>query len=158
MLVSSFFCELCGKASFYLQPSFSQRKGKRLYTITPKEGRIAIARNLTADNEFNAEPFQSTHLRATCNFKTDGLVTTDYLRAKTTGLNILKVEGTPCVKMEYINVRGYDCYNCTALIVQRTNNHLQINSYYGATVCQFTSAGNGSIASDAGEDTFWRML
>ena len=31
----------------------------------------------------------TTHFRATCNFNTDGLVTTDYLRAKTTDLNIL---------------------------------------------------------------------
>ena len=60
--------------------------------------------------------------------------------------------------MEYINVRGYDCYNCTALTVQRTNNHLHIDSYYRAKVCQFTSAANGSIASDAGEDNFWRIL
>ena len=82
------------KSQFLTATILLSTKGRRLYTITPKEGRIAIARNLTADNEFNAEPFQSTHLRATCNFKTDGLVTTDYLRAKTTGLNILKLEGT----------------------------------------------------------------
>ncbi|XP_015766442.1 PREDICTED: uncharacterized protein LOC107345253 [Acropora digitifera] len=106
----------------------------------------------------NSTLSHSKHLRATYNFKSDGLVTTDYLRAKTTGLNILKLEGTPCVKMEYINVRGYDCYNCTALIVQRTNNHLHIDSYYGAEVCQFTSAGDGYIASDVGEDNFWRIL
>ena len=54
MLVSSFF--FCGKASFFAAILLSM-KGRRLYTITPKEGRIAIARNLTADNEFNAEPF-----------------------------------------------------------------------------------------------------
>ena len=106
----------------------------------------------------NSTLTHSKHFRATCKFNTDGLVTTDYLRAKTTGLNILKLEGTPCVKMEYINVRGYECYNCTAVIVQRTNNHLHIDSYYRAKVCQFTIAGYGSIASDAGEDNFWRIL
>jgi len=62
----------------------------------------------------------STHFRATCNFKTDGLVTTDYLRGKTTDFNFLLPTQGPCVKMEYINIRGYDCYNCTAKMTQKS--------------------------------------
>mgnify|MGYP006973412074 CR=1 FL=1 len=58
----------------------------------------------------------STHFWATCKFDTDGLVTTDYLRAKTTDCNILLLNRATCVKMEYINIRGYDCYNCNAKI------------------------------------------
>ena len=45
------------KSQFLSATILLSTKGTRLYTITPKEGRIAIARNLTADNEFNAEPF-----------------------------------------------------------------------------------------------------
>ena len=58
----------------------------------------------------------STHFRTTCNFNTDGLVTTDYLRAKTTDLNILQLNSYswPCVRMEYINIRDYHCYDCRA--------------------------------------------
>ncbi|XP_015763676.1 PREDICTED: uncharacterized protein LOC107342690 [Acropora digitifera] len=55
----------------------------------------------------NSTLSHSTYVRATCDFNTDGLVTTDYLRAKTTDLNILQLNSRPCVKMEYINIRGY---------------------------------------------------
>ena len=96
----------------------------------------------------------STHVRATCKFSTDGLVTTEYLRAKTTDLNILKLEGTLCVKMEYINIRGYGCYNCTALMAQTIDWHLHTYSNHGATDCQFKSAHNGSVKSAGGEDNF----
>ena len=102
----------------------------------------------------NSTLSHSTHFRATCNFNTGGLVTIDYLRAKTANLNILQLNRNLCVKMEYINIRGYDCYNCTALMAQRINWHIHVDSYYGAKSCQFTSAGNGSIASESGEDNF----
>ena len=65
----------------------------------------------------NSTLSHSTHVRATCNFNTDGLVTTDYLRAKTTDLNILQLDGWPCAKMEYINIRGYHCKDCWARII-----------------------------------------
>ena len=61
----------------------------------------------------------SAHFRATCKLDTDGLVTTDYLRAKTTDCNILLLNRATCVKMEYINIRGYDCYNCNAKISKK---------------------------------------
>ena len=97
----------------------------------------------------------STHFRATCKFNIDGLVTTDYLRAKTTDLNILRLKSGPCVKMEYINIRGYDCYNCTAWMTQTTRWHLHTDSYHG-TRCQFKSARSGSVKlpSGQGEDNF----
>ncbi|XP_067028464.1 uncharacterized protein [Acropora muricata] len=94
----------------------------------------------------------STHFRATCNFNTDGLVTTDYLRTKTTDLNILQLTGWPCVKMEYINIRGYDCYDCTALMAQSIQWHLHTDS--SGQSCQFKSASNGSVKSGGGEDNF----
>ena len=95
----------------------------------------------------------STHFRATCNLKTDGLVTKDYLRAKTTDLNILQLKGTPCVKMEYINIRCYDCYNCTDKMSQTDTWHLHTTSYHRAP-CQFISARNGSVVSHGGKDNF----
>ena len=70
----------------------------------------------------------SMHFRATCNFNNDGLVTTDYVRAKTTDLNILQLNSWPCVKMEYISIRGYDCYNRTAKMIQGINWHIHIDS------------------------------
>ena len=96
----------------------------------------------------------STHFRATCNFNTDGLVTSDYLRAKTADLNILQLNTHPCAKMEYINIRGYDCYECTALMAQSIQWHLHTDSKHGGISCQFKSARNGTVASASGEDNF----
>ena len=87
----------------------------------------------------NSTLSHSTHFRATCNFNTDGLVTTDYLRAKTTDLNILLLNKDSCVKMEYINIRGYDCDNCTAKMTQTIQWHLHFDSYY-VDYCQFGKA------------------
>ena len=101
----------------------------------------------------NSTLSRSTHFRVTCNFNTDGLVTKDYLRAKTTDLNILLLNRQPCVKMEYINIRGYDCYNCTALMTQTIDWHLHASSLY-VGACQFTSARNDSVELPSGEDNF----
>ena len=95
----------------------------------------------------------STHFRATCNFNTDGLVTTDYLRAKTTDFNFLLPTQDPCVKMEYMNIRGYDCYNCTAKFYQKIDEHIHCDSY-NVDPCQFTSARNGAVKLHGGEDNF----
>ena len=91
----------------------------------------------------------STHFRATCNFNTDGLVTTDYLRAKTTDLNILLLNKDSCVKMEYINIRGNDCHNCTAKLAQTKDWHLHFDSHY-VDHCHFAKAHKLS----GGEDHF----
>ncbi|XP_015763699.1 PREDICTED: uncharacterized protein LOC107342722 [Acropora digitifera] len=99
----------------------------------------------------NSTRSHSTHLRATCNFNTDGLVTTDYLRAKASDLNILQLHRYPCVRMEYINIRGYHCYDCRAKMIQGIHSHLHTDSSYKLTPCQFTSARNSSVQS---EDNF----
>ena len=80
------------------------------------------------------------------NFNTDGLVTTDYLSAKTTDLKILLLNGATCVKM------GYDCYNCKAKMSEKSW-HLNTPSHH-VNPCQFTSARNGSVALPTGEDNF----
>ena len=100
----------------------------------------------------NSTLSHSTHIRATCNFNTDGLVTKDYLRAKTIHLEILLLKVDRCVKMEYINVRGYDCDDCTAKMTQN-NWHPHFDSYY-VYPCSFTSVRNGSIKLPGGEDNF----
>ena len=101
----------------------------------------------------NSTLSHSTHFRATCNFNTDGLVKTDYLRAKTTELNILLLKYRACVTLEYINIRGHDCHNCLVYMVQDPTWHLHTDSHYGGPNCQFKSAQNGSIGG-GGEDNF----
>ena len=94
-----------------------------------------------------------THFRATCNFNTDGLVTTHYLRGKPTDLNIQLLNSEPCVKLEFINIRGYDCYDWTVKMTQTINWHLHFDSY-NVELCQFRSARNGSVKLPGGEDNF----
>ena len=100
----------------------------------------------------NSTLSHSTHLRATCNFNTDGLVTTDYLRAKTTELNILLLKGYKCVTLEYINIRGYEAYNPSVWMIQ-AHGHLGTDSHKGGIHCSFDSPKNGSIGG-SGEDNF----
>ncbi|XP_022808277.1 uncharacterized protein LOC111345268 [Stylophora pistillata] len=59
----------------------------------------------------------STHLRATCNFLIDGLQYSDYARAKLTGHDIFG-SWIRCQMYEYVNIRGKNCSNCTALTKQ----------------------------------------
>ena len=81
--------------------------------------------------------------------------TKGYLRAKTTDRDraILLLNSAPCVKMEYINIGGYDCYNCTAKMSQTSHWHLQTTSH-NVRPCQFTSPRNGSVASSGGNGNF----
>ena len=90
----------------------------------------------------------STHFRATCNFNTDGLVKTDYLRGKTTELNILLLKGGPCVTLEYINIRGYEGYNCSVWMTQRPRWHLHIDSQASGNYCPFKNFKKNQYSED----------
>ena len=58
---------------------------------------------------------QSSHWRITCNFSTHGVDYTDYVRADFSKFNILTYRGLGfCKEVEYMNVRGHDCANCTS--------------------------------------------
>ena len=154
------FCDLTSETGFVwtLLESFSKANNND-FKNQPFLKNHPVSHNSFKWNKFrlswsimNSTLSHSTHFRATCNFNTDGLVTTDYLRAKTTNLNILQLNGWPCVKMEYVNIRGYDCYDCTALLGQVI--HLHIHTDSSVISCQFKSASNGSVKSGDGEDNF----
>lgn len=93
----------------------------------------------------------STHVRATCNFNTDGRNYTDYLRAKLKDIDVMHLNFEGCARFEYITIRGFDCYDCTAWFAQRDTWHAHINSY-GAAGCQLSSPG--AVISPGGEDDF----
>ena len=61
----------------------------------------------------------STHLRATCNFYSQGFSYTDYARANLTSHDLFTSFYRICKKYEYLNIRGIECYNCTALTLNR---------------------------------------
>ena len=71
----------------------------------------------------------STHFRATCNFPVDGLVYTDYARAKLDGLDIFREWGATCRSYEFANIRDISCVNCTAGTRQKQSEMFHINSF-----------------------------
>ena len=145
------FCELRGKTYFYLQPSFSQRREDAFTQLLQKKRESpqhAISLPI-----MNSTLSHSTHFRATCNSNTDGLVTTDYLRAKTTDRDILQLNSATCVKMEYINIGRYDCCNCMAKMSQTSHWHLHTISH-NVRRCQFTSPRSGPLASSGDDGNF----
>ena len=84
----------------------------------------------------------STHLRATCNFPTDGLQYTDYARAKLSGHNIFG-NWTSCQMYEYVNIRGINRSNCTALTRQKSTSWT-IRSYGSKEKgCEFDGTPGG---------------
>ena len=98
---------------------------------------------------------RSSHVRATCNFHTDGLIFTDYLRAKLADIDIVRLKANECRRYEYINIRGYGCHNCTAGFVQQDIWHAHIDSYHGSRAgCQLTSPLASAIRDPTGEDNF----
>ena len=155
------FCDFTSKNGFVwtLLESFSLAN-KNDFKTQPFLKDYTVNQNSFKWNKFrlsklimNSTLSHSTHFRATCNFNTDGLVTTDYLRAKTTDLNILLLNGAPCVTLQYINIRGHDCYNCSVWMTQEATGHLHTDSYYGGDHCPFKGAKSGSIGG-GGEDNF----
>ena len=103
----------------------------------------------------NSIASHSTHVRATCNFNTDGVNYTDYLRAKLSDIDVTRLNFDGCKRYEYINIRGYNCHNCTAHFVQKNKWHAHVDSYYGSRKgCQFKSPLPGSLKLNGGEDNF----
>ena len=154
------FCDLTSEKGFVwtLLESFSLANNNDFKTQSFSKD-YPVRQNSFKWNKFrlswsitNSTLSHSTHVRATCNFNTDGLVTKDYLRAKTSYLKILQLNSDLCVKMEHINIRGDDCYNCTALMAQTINWHLHTDSSLKS--CQFKSASRSSVPLAGGEDNF----
>ena len=95
----------------------------------------------------------STHLRATCNFSTDGLQYTDYARAKLAGHDIFGTWNT-CKMYEYVNIRGINCSDCTALTKQQEDVSWHIRSYNSTEEgCEF----DGKPGGVPGEKNFGRF-
>ena len=94
---------------------------------------------------------QSSHWRVTCSFPTHGVDYKDYARAKFSDFDIMTFLGDGvCKKMEFVNVRGHQCAQCTATWWQKINAYpAHIDSSY-ATQCQLNPA-TGSVGS---EDNF----
>jgi len=96
----------------------------------------------------------STHLRAICNYPREGLQYTDYARAKLKGHDIFGTWDFTCRMYEYINIRGIECSNCTALTKQLPGQAWTINSYRRHLNCTF----DGTLGTTSNEQNFGRYL
>ena len=111
----------------------------------------------------------STKWRMTCRYDTDGLNYTDYVRGSNDKINILTYDGDNCEEVEFFDVRGYQCENCTVLVAHRGGNNnfpLHIDSYYSkvkgcsfqpnnSKACVGTGGCNGQGEDNGkGEDNF----
>ena len=60
----------------------------------------------------------STKWRFTCNYDINGTVYIDYVTGLTKDLDLINFDGRECVKVKYINVRGWSCTECMVFMVQ----------------------------------------
>ena len=72
----------------------------------------------------------SKYFRATCQFPVEGIKYVDYVRGKLSVTKLLKPLSWQCHKYDYINIRGHQCYNCTAKSWQTTTLHMHLSSYH----------------------------
>ena len=98
----------------------------------------------------------STKWRVTCEFdKNLTAIERDSMRGSKADLDILtfNVFGK-CKKVDYINIRGYNCSNCTVKLYQRPTYALHTDSIQAAKTCEFKLLREGKQCSNSGEDNF----
>ena len=82
----------------------------------------------------------SSHWRVTCNFHTEGLQYRDYVRARFSEFDCGRFYGAEgCKKVEYINVRGHNCTECTVAWWQKNNKYILYHDS-SSDECQFGSS------------------
>lgn len=98
---------------------------------------------------------QSSHWRITCDFPTHGVDYRDYVRASFENLDPLKYEASgECREMEYINIRGRNCTQCTAAWWQ-TDTSQQLTHFSDLDGCQFGKI-DGSLDNEANFGGYWK--
>lgn len=94
----------------------------------------------------------SSHLRATCNFPDEGIVYTDYARAKLKGHDLFGIWQAQCRSYEVMNIRDIECKDCTVGTWQVEHEMWHINSYVSKSSagCEF----DGKAGAVYGEHNF----
>lgn len=96
----------------------------------------------------------SSHWRITCDFPTHGVDYRDYVRATFKNLNPLKYNANgECREMEYINIRGRNCTQCTAAWWQTKSQ--QLTHFSDLDGCQLGKIA-GSLANEANFGGYWK--
>jgi hypothetical protein len=105
----------------------------------------------------------SSKWRMTCQYEMNaGLIYTDYVEGLRTVIDVLEFNGSVCKKVEFINVRGYNCTQCEAMMKQRHNRPFHHDSYQSHESCSFKPKDSracprsNSPNKTIGEDNFGR--
>ncbi|XP_067027020.1 uncharacterized protein [Acropora muricata] len=142
-LVESF--SLANKGDFRRQPFFND------YPVNQEN--FDWSRFRLSLSRMNKSALQSSHLRVTCNFNIDGLNYTDYMRTTLLEIDIMNLRSIGCKRHEYINIRGYGCYNCTTHFHQGRRFHGHVDSHNSPREgCE--AFFPGTVAEPGGEDNF----
>ena len=89
---------------------------------------------------------QSTYWRSTCSFPKYKVDYTDYVRAKFADFDVMAFVGAgDCKKVEFVNIRGHQCAQCTAKWWQRSDYLAHIDSSYSG--CDL-DATQGAVSSE----------
>ena len=124
--------------------AFQKARFGKNFEIDIEEGEVNWNEFRLSLSQMQSLAIYSTHLRATCNFPTDGLQYTDYARAKLAGHDIFGTWAT-CQMYEYVNIRGICCSNCTALTKQGEHAAWHVRSYGSIDAgCEFDGKPSGS--------------
>lgn len=97
----------------------------------------------------------STKWRVTCDFdKNLTAIKTDFMQGSKADVDIMTFNGFgTCKKVDYVNIRGYHCSNCTAVLYQTSVYPFHIDARMSETKCEFT-VENTKWCLLGGEDSF----
>ena len=91
---------------------------------------------------------QSTHWRSTCSFPKYKVDYTDYVRAKFADFDVMVFSGYgKCKKIEFVNIRGHQCAQCTTGWWQGNGYFAHIDSSNSQSGCDLV-ATQGSVNSE----------
>ena len=97
-------------------------------------------------SKMNSILSDSTKWRFTCNYDSNGTVYIDYVRGLTTELDIMHFNDGQCVKVQYINVRGWNCTDCMVYMKQVHDIPLHVR----IGICEFTNVNDLKECHDYG--------
>ncbi|CAB3976579.1 Hypothetical predicted protein [Paramuricea clavata] len=94
---------------------------------------------------------QSTHWEVTCSFQTNSVdIYRDYARASFKEFDVLDFVGVKvCKKMEYINIRGQQCTQCTVGWFAKLNQWALHIDGPASTTCQFKPGKDAVFTEDS---------
>jgi hypothetical protein len=118
------FCDFSSNTTWTLVQSYSFENKDQFQSpfsvnnATKKKNAQLWKNYRLSKSKINYIMSDSTKWRFTCNYDSNGTVYIDYATGLTTELDIIHFNDAGCVKVQYINVRGWNCTNCTVYMMQ----------------------------------------